>query len=179
MQLSDFSLKPFPGFAMVGTSRLFFRCQPYDTGSETSGMSRGNNPSNGCHSHSSRSGATKSDRVHTVLEIHGKGGKERPVPPRCTRKRRNAWKPGLTSLKSATKQNAPLFRPVQTARGNGKKRFASRPMSRRAVQKLVEGYILRLKLDPNVTVHSLRVTANAIPDQQSRKTDPPEQRPEQ
>ncbi len=32
-------------------------------------------------------------------------------------------------------------------------------MSRRAVQKLVEGYILRLKLDPNVTVHSLRVTA--------------------
>ena len=42
-------------------------------------------------------------------------------------------------------------------------------MSRRAVQKLVEGYILRLKLDPNVTVHSLRVTANAIPDQQSRR----------
>ena len=32
-------------------------------------------------------------------------------------------------------------------------------MSRCAVQKLVEGYILRLKLDPNVTVHSLRVTA--------------------
>ena len=26
-------------------------------------------------------------------------------------------------------------------------------------KKLVEGYVLRLKLDPNVTVHSLRVTA--------------------
>ncbi len=32
-------------------------------------------------------------------------------------------------------------------------------MSRRAVQKLVERYVMRLNLDPNVTVHSLRVTA--------------------
>jgi integrase/recombinase XerD len=32
-------------------------------------------------------------------------------------------------------------------------------MTRRAVQKLVEGYVRRLKLDPSVTVHSFRVTA--------------------
>jgi integrase/recombinase XerD len=32
-------------------------------------------------------------------------------------------------------------------------------MSRRAVQKLVEAYVRRLGLDPNVTVHSFRVTA--------------------
>ena len=32
-------------------------------------------------------------------------------------------------------------------------------MTTRAVQKLVGGYVRRLRLDPNVTVHSLRVTA--------------------
>ena len=32
-------------------------------------------------------------------------------------------------------------------------------MTRRAVQKLVDVYVRRLRLDPNVTVHSLRVTA--------------------
>jgi integrase/recombinase XerD len=32
-------------------------------------------------------------------------------------------------------------------------------MTRRSVQKLVEGYVRRFKLDPNVTVHSFRVTA--------------------
>ncbi len=53
----------------------------------------------------------------------------------------------------------PLFRPVKAARGHGKQGFAPRPMTRRAVQKLVEGYVRRLKLDPNVTVHSFRVTA--------------------
>ncbi len=32
-------------------------------------------------------------------------------------------------------------------------------MTRRAVHKLVEGYVRRLKLDPNVIVHSFPVTA--------------------
>jgi len=32
-------------------------------------------------------------------------------------------------------------------------------LTRRAVQKLVAGYVRRLSLDPNVTVHSFRVTA--------------------
>src|SRR5207302_3479369 len=46
-----------------------------------------------------------------------------------------------------------------TGRGGGKHGFASRTMSRRAVQKLVAGYVRQLRLDPNVSVHSLRVTA--------------------
>jgi integrase/recombinase XerD len=46
-----------------------------------------------------------------------------------------------------------------TARGLGRQGFHPRPMTRRAVQKLVESYVRRLKLDPNVTVHSLRATA--------------------
>jgi len=37
------------------------------------------------------------------------------------------------SLRIRDQQNGPLFRSVQTARGNGKKGFASRPMSRRDV----------------------------------------------
>src|SRR6185436_7032809 len=53
----------------------------------------------------------------------------------------------------------PLFRPVRSARGHGIDGFATTPLTRRAVQKLVEGYVRRLSLDPNVTVHSLRVTA--------------------
>jgi integrase/recombinase XerD len=55
--------------------------------------------------------------------------------------------------------SGPLFRPVKTARGGGRTGFASRPMTRRAVQKLIEGHFRQLKVDPNVTVHSLRVTA--------------------
>ncbi len=43
-------------------------------------------------------------------------------------------------------------------RGNGAKGFAPRPMMR-AVQKLLESYLRRLKLDPNVIIHSFRVTA--------------------
>jgi integrase/recombinase XerD len=102
-------------------------------------------------------GSYKSDGVHKVLEIHGKGGKERLVPlHKEAEERLEAW---LDIAEIRDQQNGPLFRPVQTARGNGKKGFATRPMSRRAVQKLVERYVGRLKLDPNVTVHSFRVTA--------------------
>ena len=39
----------------------------------------------------------------------------------------------LDVAKIRDQQNAPLCRPVQTARGNGKKGFASMPMSRRDV----------------------------------------------
>ena len=45
--------------------------------------------------------------------------------------------------------------------GTGRRRasFSSKSMTRRARQKLVDGYVRRLKLDPNVSVHSFRVTA--------------------
>ena len=52
-----------------------------------------------------------------------------------------------------------MFRPMSAARGNGRTGFAGTPITRRAVQKLVAAYVRRLRLDPNVTVHSFRVTA--------------------
>jgi len=102
-------------------------------------------------------GSYKSDGVHKVLEIHGKGGKQRLVPlHKEAEERLEAW---LEIAGIRDQAHGPLFRPLRTARGNGRQGFAPRPMSRRAVQKLVEGYVRRLTLDPNVTVHSFRVTA--------------------
>ena len=95
--------------------------------------------------------------MHKILEIHGKGGKERRVPlHKEAEERLEAW---LAVAEIRDQPLGPLFRPMKAARGNGKSGFATRPMTRRAVQKLVEGYVRRLKLDPNVTVHSFRVTA--------------------
>ncbi len=48
---------------------------------------------------------------------------------------------------------------LATARGTGQNGYATRPLARRAIQKLVATYVHRLKLDPSVTVHSVRVTA--------------------
>jgi integrase/recombinase XerD len=102
-------------------------------------------------------GSYKSDGVHKVLEIHGKGGKERLVPlHKEAEERLEAW---LDFADIRGNPAGALFRPANTARGNGKKGFAARPMTRRAVQKLVERYVRRMGLDPNVTVHSFRVTA--------------------
>ena len=99
----------------------------------------------------------KQNGVHKVLAVYGKGGKERQVPLHLeAAERLEAW---LDTAGIRADGTLALFRPGKTARGGGKKGFAPRPMTRRAVQKLVEAYVLRLKLDPNVTVHSLRVTA--------------------
>lgn len=102
-------------------------------------------------------GSYKSNGVHKVLEIYGKGGKERIVPlHKEAEERLETW---LDASGLREDMAGPLFRPTRAARGYGKTGFAPRPMTRRAVQKLVEGYVRRLKLDPNVTVHSFRVTA--------------------
>ncbi len=102
-------------------------------------------------------GSYKSNGVHKVLEVHGKGGKERLVPVhKEAEERLEAW---LDAAGIRHDLTGPLFRPVKASRGNGTQGFAARPMTRRAVQKLVEGYVRRLNLDPNVTVHSFRVTA--------------------
>ncbi|WP_010034155.1 tyrosine-type recombinase/integrase [Gemmata obscuriglobus] len=103
-----------------------------------------------------RVGDYKTSGGHKVLEIRGKGGKERRVPlhPEAF-ERLDAW------LETAGLQGAtgPLFRPVRTARGGGREGFRAAPLSRRAVQVLVARYVRRLQLDPHVTVHSFRVTA--------------------
>jgi integrase/recombinase XerD len=102
-------------------------------------------------------GSYKTNGIHKILEIHGKGGKERIVPLHHEAEERlEAW---LTIAGIREDVAGPLFRPVRAARGKGQQGFSPRPMTRRGVQKLVERYIKRLKLDPNVTVHSLRVTA--------------------
>jgi integrase/recombinase XerD len=95
--------------------------------------------------------------VHRVLEIHGKGGKERLVPLAAeAAERLEAW---LDIAGIRDDSSSPLFRPALAARDHGKRGFAPKTMTRRAVQKLVDAHVRRLKLDPNVTVHSFRVTA--------------------
>jgi integrase/recombinase XerD len=102
-------------------------------------------------------GSYKTNGVHKVLEIYGKGGKERVVPlHKEAEERLEAW---IDVAGIRDQPHGPLFRPATAAWGKVRRKFSLKPMTRRAVQKLVEGYVLRLKLDPNVTVHSFRVTA--------------------
>lgn len=97
-------------------------------------------------------GSYKLDGVHRVLEIHGKGGKERRVPlnPEAA-ERLEVW---LDVAAIRGDSAGPLFRPVVAARGFGVGGFEATAMTRRAVQKLVGRYVVKLGLDPNVTVHS-------------------------
>lgn len=92
-----------------------------------------------------------------LVEVRGKGGKERRVPlhPEAF-ERIDAW---LTISGIGSEPSTALFRPTRTARGRGADGFCDRPLTRRAVQYLVARYVRRLGLDPNVTVHSFRVTA--------------------
>jgi integrase/recombinase XerD len=98
----------------------------------------------------------KASGGHKVLEVRGKGGKERRVPlhPEAF-ERLDAWL-GTAGLRD---QTGALFRPVATARGRGADGFGQHPLTRRAVQYLVARYVRRSGLDPHVTVHSFRVTA--------------------
>lgn len=103
-----------------------------------------------------RVGDFKTSAGHKILEIHGKGGKERRVAlhPEAA-ERLEDW---LRILK-ADSASATLFSAPLTARGKGKDGFSRKPLTRRAVQKLMERYVRKLRLDPAVTVHSFRVTA--------------------
>ena len=94
---------------------------------------------------------------HTVLQILGKGGKERTVPLHPEAVERIATWLAVPNLD--TNLSATMFPAAVAARGHGRSGFEAEALSRRAVQKLVEGYVRRLKLDPHVSVHSLRVTA--------------------
>jgi len=104
-----------------------------------------------------RVGSYKTTGGHKVLEIFGKGGKERRVPlhPEAF-ERLEMWLDVGGLRENLTR---PMFPPQKTARGIGRDGFAATAMTRRAVQQLVERYVRRLGLDPAVTVHSMRVTA--------------------
>jgi integrase/recombinase XerD len=94
---------------------------------------------------------------HRVLNITGKGNKERTTPLHLEAvEKLAAWLaiPGIGDNAAS-----PLFRPQKSVRGGGRDGFRPKPMTTRAVEKLIERYATALKLDPNVTVHSLRVTA--------------------
>ena len=94
---------------------------------------------------------------HRVLNITGKGNKERTTPLHLEAvEKLAAWlaMPGIGDNPAA-----PLFRPQKSVRGNGRDGFRLKPMTTRAVEKLIERYVTAVGLDTNVTVHSLRVTA--------------------
>jgi integrase/recombinase XerD len=103
-----------------------------------------------------RVGDFKQSGGHHVLEIRGKGGKERRMPlhPEAV-ERLQCWLVLLTEKEPGQ----PLFRPVRSARGHGRDGFLTAPLARRGLQYLVRRYVEKLGLDPNVTVHSFRVTA--------------------
>lgn len=102
-------------------------------------------------------GSYKRDRVHQVLEIFGKGGKERRVALKHEAAERiETW---LDAADIRDDLDGPLFRPTKPAWGRERHELVAKSMTRRAVQKLIDRYISRLGLDPNVSVHSLRVTA--------------------
>jgi integrase/recombinase XerD len=94
---------------------------------------------------------------HRVLNILGKGGKERRVPvhPEAA-ERLQHW---LDVAGICAQTHGALFRPATNSRDQGKGGFVARPLTRRAIQSLIKDYARRLRLDPHVTVHSLRVTA--------------------
>jgi integrase/recombinase XerD len=97
----------------------------------------------------------KSSDGHHVLEVRGKGGKERRVPlhPEAV-ERLAAW----LAIAGSEEAEA-MFRPVKTARGKGEDGFLDTPLTRRGIQYLATRYVKKVGLDPNVTVHSFRVTA--------------------
>lgn len=104
-----------------------------------------------------RTGDFKSHSGHRILEIRGKGDKERRV----------ALHPEAVELLEAWTnthcipfaEQTPLFPSSRSARGLGRDGFQLRPLTVRGVEKLLDRYACRLQLDPAFTVHSLRVTA--------------------
>jgi integrase/recombinase XerD len=103
-----------------------------------------------------RVGDLKTTSGHKILELRGKGGKERRVAlhPEAV-ERIEAW----LSVNGQVSPNTPLFLAPGSSRGQGRDGFSSKAISKRAVQKLVERYSKKLRLDPAVTIHSFRVTA--------------------
>jgi integrase/recombinase XerD len=104
-----------------------------------------------------RVGDFKTSGEHRVLQLLGKGGKERTVPLHVEAvEKLKAW---LLVARSEDDRDGPLFRPVATPRGRGLDGFRRQYLTVRAVELLVRRYVAAAGLDPNVVVHSLRVTA--------------------
>jgi integrase/recombinase XerD len=104
-----------------------------------------------------RTGDYKSHLGHKVLEVRGKGNKERRVAlhPEAV-ERLEAW---LAMTPLAAGEATPVFRPPRSSRGEGRDGFKESALSVRATEYLVSRYVAKLGLDPAITVHSFRVTA--------------------
>jgi integrase/recombinase XerD len=94
---------------------------------------------------------------YKVIEVYGKGGKERRVPlhPEAIA-RLEEW---LDWAAIRGDEKGSLFRATVTARGRGLDGFRATRLSKRAIQAIVKKYASAIGLDPAVTVHSFRVTA--------------------
>lgn len=104
-----------------------------------------------------RVGDFKTSGEHRVLNVYGKGGKERLVPLHLEAVERLAdW---LSVAEIIEDRQGPLFRPVVTPRGQGRDGFQRSKLTTRSVEYVVKGYAGEVGLDPAVSVHSLRVTA--------------------
>ena len=99
----------------------------------------------------------KQSGEHRILNVTGKGGKERTTPLHLEAVERLAAWLALPGIKGDP--DGPLFPAARSPRGMGRDGFRPEPMSTRSVEKLIGRYVEALGLDPNVTVHSLRVTA--------------------
>jgi integrase/recombinase XerD len=96
----------------------------------------------------------KTDGEHRVVEIHGKGRKERKgVIPIEARERLGDW------IQVAKITRGPLFRPSKSPHGQGRDGFKDARLTVSRIEKLLQHYVTKLGLDPNITVHSFRVTA--------------------
>ena len=83
-------------------------------------------------------GDFKTDGEHRILDLHGKGDKERKTAlhPEAA-ERLAAW---LDIAGIREDRDGPLFRPAKTARGQGRDGFKPRRLTTRSVQNLVERY---------------------------------------
>jgi integrase/recombinase XerD len=99
----------------------------------------------------------KQSGEHRILNVIGKGGKERTTPLHLEAVERLGEWLAVPGIKDDPAR--PLFPPARSARGMGRDGFADTAMTTRAVEKLIGRYVKALGLDPAVTVHSLRVTA--------------------
>lgn len=104
-----------------------------------------------------RVGDYKVSGGHKILEILGKGGKERRVPlhPEAF-EALNQW---IAAAEIGDDVSGPLFRPIVSARGKGLDGFLRESLTRRGIQYLVARTVLKLGVNADATVHSFRVTA--------------------
>ena len=97
------------------------------------------------------------DGEHTVVRIKGKGNDlRRGVMPPIAATAVNRW---IDTADIASEKRGPLFRPTQSPRGGGRDGFKRERLSIRPIQRLLKKYCEQVGIDPEVSVHSLRVTA--------------------